>query len=490
MRQRIFMFWNVLGAFGWGLEWLGAGYLFARSLNLAQIWLSRVGMLLAILLAFSLLLWWFKRVVMHKGRQWLGLMASVWRSIRTAVADHPEVIRMAQTHPRVFTFLSARLDRSRFQGLTLLGLAFVYVAILFTGIVEDLITTDPIIAFDHSLAQFVSVLRSAEVIRPFIWITSLGMGRIVILFLSATIIVLWLNKNLWMSIGLLTSTLGAAFFTYLGKLAFHRPRPVEAVLAEHSWSFPSGHTTVAVAFYGFLGYLLIRFSSRWKYRVNVLFAVLILAFLIGLSRVILGVHYLSDVLAGYLIGMLWLIIGVSLNEWLLSTGRFRPTRAVSTGARRLSAIAVLVAIAGYIVFTAGYHPPLATAPQTQAQALAGDLVATLKSQLPPYTETALGQRQQPLGLILRADSNAALTHAFQAAGWKPVRPFQLPSITRLLKPGKPIEALPLTPTFWNQRIAELSFEHTVTTAHGAELLVVHIWKTAYTIEGRQVLSLL
>lgn len=481
MRRHTFMFWNTLGAVGWGLQWLGAGYLFARSISLAQLWLSRAGLLLASILVISLLLLWFKRFIFRHGQQWLHFAISVWRSIRTAVATNPEVIRLVDRYPRLVAFLAARLDRQRFSGLplTLSALAFLYVLALFSGIVEDLLSRDPIVAVDHSLAQVIATLRTTEVVQVFIWITELGMWQVLAPFALVTATVLWLTRRPWLMVGLLTSVSGSIAFTTLGKLAFHRPRPIEAVLVEHSYSFPSGHATIAVAFYGFLGYLLIRDSATWQRRVNWFFATLVLVLLIGLSRLILGVHYLSDVWGGYLVGALWLIIGISLNEWLTGLEKIPVDRAARPVSRQASYGLIVVAVSVYVGFAALHQPRFATPAPVAIQQMTGNPIQFLKTRAPAYTETAFGQRQLPLSLLLIAGDESALTQAFRASGWQRPEPLSLQGLVNRLKSGHNDTHAPLPPAFWNDRINDLAFEKAVHVGQDRQVVAVQLWETPY-----------
>lgn len=98
--------------------------------------------------------------------------------------------------------------------------------------------------------------------------------------------------------------------TYGSKLLFQHPRPLDALVpADDPYSFPSGHSVIAVAFYGMLATLFLRrFSRNPVARVAVVSVTGALIMLIGASRVILGVHYPEDVLFGYSLGALsWLI---------------------------------------------------------------------------------------------------------------------------------------------------------------------------------------
>lgn len=96
------------------------------------------------------------------------------------------------------------------------------------------------------------------------------------------------------------------------KLIFMRDRPYDLmIITESGYSFPSGHAMAALGFYGFIIYLLWQFNldKKIKYIFSVLLGCLIV--LIGISRIYLGVHYASDVIAGYLISLAYLIIYIT-----------------------------------------------------------------------------------------------------------------------------------------------------------------------------------
>lgn len=93
------------------------------------------------------------------------------------------------------------------------------------------------------------------------------------------------------------------------KLIFTRERPFEhALINESGYSFPSGHSMAAMSFYGFLIYITFhsKLSDKYKWGITIILSLLIL--LIGISRIYLGVHYASDVIAGFCISVSYLII--------------------------------------------------------------------------------------------------------------------------------------------------------------------------------------
>lgn len=486
MRQRTFFFWNVLGGIGWGLQWIGGGYLFGQSLKLAQAWMSRAGMALLALLLAWLLLWLLKRAVMRHGPQTMLVMRSLARSVARAIRGNPFVHHFIRHHPRIMQFLAARTDHSHFCGLplTLLTLAFFYVLALFAGIVEDLVRADSIVAIDEITAQLVSSFRAPELIQPFIWLTNLGVPQVIGPLLVIAALAFWLLGRRWLIAPLLVSSLGAAAFTMLGKLAFQRPRPAEAVILEHSFSFPSGHATIAVAFYGFLGYVLIRSANNRRNRVNWLFLSGTVILLIGLSRIVLGVHYLSDVWAGYLVGALWLIIGISLNEWLIATGRQAKPEQVKPTRRWAVAGLATLAFAWYLGFAISWQPPRHTPPVQQAIEIIHPVSDYLTDGHHAYTETLLGEPEQPLGFALVAEDEHALLSSLRSAGWHLADRANLQNMQRLITKGMDYTTAPLTPGFWNGHINDFALTMPIQHKDGQALLTLRLWRTPYRIAGK------
>lgn len=107
----------------------------------------------------------------------------------------------------------------------------------------------------------------------------------------------------------MANLVGIVVLNYALKEIVQRPRPEGfRLIAESGYSFPSGHSMVAVAFYGFMIWLIMRYEEdailRWVWSLALFFAVV----MIGISRVYLGVHYLSDVIAGYCVAAAWLVV--------------------------------------------------------------------------------------------------------------------------------------------------------------------------------------
>ena len=148
------------------------------------------------------------------------------------------------------------------------------------------------------------------------FITNLG-GAIFLIGLTALLIILIKNKKIGLSI--FTNLVIVTGLNQLLKRILQRPRPTEfRIVEETGYSFPSGHSMVSMAFYGYLIYLIYKYvENRYvKWISIVLLSILICA--IGVSRIYLGVHYTSDVLGGFLVSISYLILFIStVNKFFI-----------------------------------------------------------------------------------------------------------------------------------------------------------------------------
>jgi membrane protein DedA with SNARE-associated domain/membrane-associated phospholipid phosphatase len=487
MDQRTFMFWNVLGAFGWGFEWVCAGYIFAQSLNLAELWLSRAGLFFATLLIFSGILYFFKWLIIRKGKQFLIIFAALYQSVRAALIKNAHVSLWMQKHPRSIAFVKARFDTTVFSGLPLsiLTVAFVYVFALFAGVVEDLITADPIIAADIRIANLFIIFRTDTLTDLFTRITVLGKSQVILVFIFISVALLWLWRKKYCILPLFIAVAGSEAFTCLGKLAFHRARPKMAVYAEPSFSFPSGHATIAVAFYGFAAYLFLRFAQSWQRKVNIIFVTIFLIAAIGFSRIYLGVHYVSDVWSGYLVGAMWLIIAVSFSEWLGYKERGAPSVSFVGGARAISFVLVVTAILFYAGFSMNYHPPRASVPPERTVVVSKSTDIFTNEQL-KYTETLTGNKQEPINCIFLAKNESRLVAALRQSGWILAETADISSFIKAVKAAilkTPHSSAPISPSFWNSKIQDISFAKATGTDWLDNAQHVKMWRTNFLLKN-------
>ncbi|HXW04100.1 MAG TPA: phosphatase PAP2 family protein [Vicinamibacterales bacterium] len=141
-------------------------------------------------------------------------------------------------------------------------------------------------------------------------ITALGSASVLGLTVAAIVGFLWLQRMRRMAVFVLAASVGGWVLNNVLKTIFQRPRPdvVSHLRDVMPLSFPSGHAMTSAAIYLTLGALLMRVAERPLAKIYCMAVAMIATFMIGLTRVYLGVHYPTDVLAGWLIGICWALL--------------------------------------------------------------------------------------------------------------------------------------------------------------------------------------
>ena len=492
LNKKTFYFWNILSGLLWAVTHIAVGFFFGQTWETISVWTTRGSAFLLGFFLFVFILYILKWLVVKKGKQFLYFSLSVLHSIKYAIINNSDVKSFVNKHHLFFKFIKGRLDKSRFWGLpvTLLSFAFIYTITLFVGIIEDIITPDLITSIDTRVNNLLALFRNTDLTQFFLWITLLGKWQIVLIFSIATISILCIWRKRLYILPLLLTIIGSEIFTALGKIAFHRPRPELAIYTEHSFSFPSGHATIAMAFYGFITYILIRHSVKWKTKVNIFFIGLAVILLIGFSRLYLGVHYVSDVWGGYLVGALWLIIGISISEWIHSWrkngGKFLPKRKTYI----VSITLIILSILSYIVFATNYHPQITSTPTTQKEAVIQNVNNIFIDEQLRYSEGLIGERQEPISFIIFADNDKKFMQVLRNSGWHFADEISVGSFFKIAKASvlkKEYLNAPMTPSFWNKQTHNFGFQKPTSSNNVRQRHHARFWKTNYITEnGKRV----
>ena len=186
----------------------------------------------------------------------------------------------------------------------------------FLALTEDVFNKE-IMQGDIIGYKMISTFLISDFVTPIAkFITNFG-GAI---FLSiATIALLVLIKNKKIGLSIFSNIVIITILNQLLKRILRRPRPTEfRIVEETGYSFPSGHSMVSMAFYGYLIYLIYRYIKNKYIKWSLIVLLSILICLIGISRIYLGVHYTSDVLSGFLLSISYLVVYISLIKKILS----------------------------------------------------------------------------------------------------------------------------------------------------------------------------
>jgi undecaprenyl-diphosphatase len=291
--------------------------------------------LLLLTLPVILLLWHL--LDRYHGKVW-DMGATLWQR----VISSDIVQRVRQRYPQLDPFYKHRLSPHGYL-LIYLAVGLVLSLVAFSGfstLAEEVTEQDPLVYFDQVLATTLHRNVTPIEIQFFKIVTSLA-GRIgsIVIGVGVGLVLLALRRRLLL-ISWVVAVLGNSLLNAVLKAVFQRMRPefADPILTAPNYSFPSGHAMGSVVMYGMLTYLLfILLKGRLKRSIVVVAVTLILV--IGLSRLYLGVHYFSDVLAGFMVGFGWLAIVIVGTEAARRRKRLRQRLASTPKSRQETASA-------------------------------------------------------------------------------------------------------------------------------------------------------
>ncbi|MEO8611771.1 MAG: phosphatase PAP2 family protein [Chloroflexota bacterium] len=223
----------------------------------------------------------------------------------SSIAAPPQVVIRDQSHPDGFR------SPGWFGQHSLMGLILVLLGSgLFSMLAINLQTQGPLLQIDNQIVN--NVHQAALHSAPFIiglMIFGFYLGEHVIVAIGALLVVYFLFKRFWLELGMvLVAWGGEGGIWLLLSQFFNRPRPTFDVSVWRQMTspgFPSGHSFSAVLCFGFLAYLLLPKIPSLSGRLMVIAAAVLIILFIGFSRIFVGDHYPTDVLAGYGLGVAW-----------------------------------------------------------------------------------------------------------------------------------------------------------------------------------------
>nr|WP_319494163.1 VTT domain-containing protein [uncultured Desulfobacter sp.] len=458
---------NVLSAIGWALVYILPGVFFGSSIAMAGAVSSRLAVVVFILGAgIWAVIWGTRRMAFlaaRKGPVWFDDFKQ-WATMKPSAHA---VLRPVQ---RFFSFL---LFRGRAEALpaAVLFLVFFMACWAFLAVLQDVMARDPLVVVDQAVYHFFQSLRTVWGDRIFVAITELG-DAVVNISLACTVLILLLVRRCYRTAGFWVLTaLGGVIGVQLLKWIIHLPRPVEIYHGASAYGFPSGHTTMSVILYSFLAILLAGKLSGIC-RLVLFSGALFISFVIGFSRLYLGAHWLSDVLAGYFIGISWAaFMGIA---WLRGADEKIPNRLLAL------AVILVVVIAGSRHVAQRHEKDLVFyAPRLEVKSM------TLSSwqsrgwqDLPAERIDMEGELEQPL-IIQWAGTPARLVGLLKAQGWRQPGHLGLKRVLGMFSSDTPVADLPVLPRFHDGRTERLRLVRTI----GAHRFVFRLWDTGVEING-------
>ncbi len=185
------------------------------------------------------------------------------------------------------------------------NMTIMIIFILIFLLVAILLRTNTISTIDNFVYKYVSLLINPNTTVFFQLVTGMGSFYVIVTICLLSFIFLKLKRN---SRLITANAVTIVVISTILKYVFVRSRPIDInIITEFGYSFPSNHASVSAAFYGFIAYLAYKNIASVNKRNTIIILLGLLVFLIGLSRIYLGVHYTTDVLAGYSLAAAYLI---------------------------------------------------------------------------------------------------------------------------------------------------------------------------------------
>jgi membrane protein DedA with SNARE-associated domain/membrane-associated phospholipid phosphatase len=311
LRYRTFAVYNAAGGAVWATGFVLLGYAAGTGWRQVERIAGRASLLLLLVVVVGGAIVLAARfIARHPDRI---------RALADRQLDRPWIRRIRDRYQRQLAFLARRLQPRGALGLSLtLGLAGILVTgWAFGALLQDVIAHDELAAVDQPVWRLFVSHREAWLTPLMRGVTNLGNAAVLIgLLVIAGLLWRWRART-WRPLGLLAGAFaGAWVLSNAVKTLTHRPRPPAAQAIGHwtGYAFPSGHVTHTAAVYGMLAALLAATSPRWGRKVGLWAAAVLLVSLIGLSRLYLGAHWLTDVLAGGALGGAWLFVLLTVDH--------------------------------------------------------------------------------------------------------------------------------------------------------------------------------
>lgn len=454
---------NALSALAWAAAHLLPGWLFGASLQLAGAVSSRLATLLIVL---AVAIWAIARLLVY---------AYDWASPRLNLLRR-RLVRHARAYPGFGSHVLRSLldpDLPESHALLLLAGLLVGGGWLFLGVLEDVVTKDPLVRFDESVHAALQALRTSWADNAMVFVTEVG-GAAGLVPVLVAVSVLLVIKRYWRTLGYwLAAAAFAEALVWTLKDTLGRARP-SVYSGLQQFSFPSGHVALAIVVYGFLAFLVGRHRSVAVQAAVTIVAAVAIAF-VAFSRLYLGVHWFSDVLASVGLGLVWVALLAIAYTQHVRNERLGIVPALSVTLTTLAVVSMTYVRAHLERDVAQYTPTQALPTVTLDAWLEGGW-----RQLPHARLQATGTPVEPLNVQWAADP-AAIEATLTSQGWHAAPSWFSAAALQSIVPGAAVDDMPVVPKFNQGEPPDLVWTRPIDAEHR---LVLRLWDVYQVADTR------
>lgn len=448
---------NILSALLWAPAHIIPGIALGATLGLAA---AVAGRLVALALIVLLLVWavtWAARYALRRG---LPYLAALRRSLLAWAGQ-----RKTWLARQVLSILDP--TSNEIPGLAAATVTLIAAAWLFLGILEDVVTGDPLVRADVAVRALLQSLRSPLGDAIMVAITELGDVSVVVPMVIVVALWFLIRRAPRTAAYWVAAVAVASIFNSLVKVALSRPRPLDELYTGVAYfSFPSGHTTVNTALYGFIGFLIAR-GLRPARSMPIVAVLACFVVLIAFSRLYLGAHWFSDVASGMAFGVAWItLLGTAYHY-------HRPERILPRG--------LLLVVGLTLVLAGGINVYRKHASDIGGYAIRAQSVSVSVSDwqggawrnLPAQRTDLVGEDEGPL-TIQWAGKLETLDRLLQDKGWRAPQPLTMGGALAWISPDADPRQIPTLPLLHEGLAPSLTL---ILPRAGDSRLVLRLWPT-------------
>jgi membrane-associated phospholipid phosphatase len=467
------------------LSLLGNVYLVRKVGDFASPLLFAVGLVIELLLIVI-----FAYSFVRSLKQPLHILASVLLSAWGGILTDPYVSRVRVSKTPVKRWLTARLDRKNPFGLLLtFGVVVSLDFILnFVGILREVEIHGPMTRIDTRVINLVPSIRTPLQTSFFRFITFTANYETMLLLVVLSGAILWRKRQAMLAGAFVVALIAEESVAYSLKhlVGRMRPSPSFSDYKAYGFSFPSGHVLRACVLFGFLSYVLYRSFASSLLRLGLILGYIISVALVALSRVYLGVHFPSDVLASVLLGAALLTLIITGIEITIRYELWGQSRKNVTN-KLLGVVPIVVVVVSIVASPIFIHlTPVAAPP---AFSTFPTLTEVTVKKLPLYSETLTGKTMEPINFIYLG-SQQQIEHLFLSHGWYKADASTLSNTLKALSvgfQGHQYLNAPVTPSYLAGKPENLAFQKPTKSNSLRQRHHTRLWRTDYKLaDGREI----
>jgi|GEM_PF-110845 len=491
-----FLVLDFIGGAIWATVYVGLGFLFGMFYQEAIYWSQKGALTVLMLVAGTWLYFYLFRFLSHRKEAIVGFVGSIARSIEGGLKENEYIKRFNYNHPRLVVFLRNRFSPHYYFGLYA-TLAFIITCLflyLFVVILSKVVFSVSLLDTDLRIIRVVNFFQNDLLSDGMMVMTIMGKWYTVTILAFFLSLLLVLRRSWYAVIALLTSIAGGEMLTFALKEMVRRQRPafLFPTAIASGYSFPSGHAVIAVVFYGLVGYFFIRKAVHWRTKVAIFLSTCFFIFFIGVSRIYLGVHYPSDVFAGFILGFMWLtniIFGLEIRRRFFPDILARKDGDPSPIGKKMTAVLAVAATASvslcvwYAFSTTqpvyNITPPGAVITHLSENTINVDSLFSGRSR---YSEDIYNNKMEPLSFVFIGNRDR-IENAFASAGWYEAERNMIRNMFKVYYfsfVDKSYNTAPVSPSLLDGVVHDIAFQKPTDTQSARQRHHIRLWKLPFT----------